>query len=225
MANNREALVGLVGSFASVVARGLPALRAAINGARVGAGEAFNAATVERLGIAVIAAETSHKLHSIVPGPLAIAVKTKDGIAMRVTALGGVSAGITESAVAAMSRVPVRQALMGVGKATAQGALAGALVDGALAAFQARKAVNAGEMTTREGAIFTAQRFGRGAAVGGAGVLAAGAASAAVAASGLAVMGAPVVVPLVTMVAVGTVVGRQIDKMLPRPQRSLPGRA
>jgi hypothetical protein len=223
MVNNREALVGLVGSFASVVARGLPALRAAINGARVGAGKAFNAATVESLGIAVIASDASQKLQAIVPGPLAVAVKSKDGLALRVTALGGVSAGVTESAVAAMSRVPVRQALMGVGKATAQGALAGALVDGALAAFHASKAVKAGEMSTREGAIFTAQRVGRGAAVGGAGVLAAGAASAAVAASGLAVMGAPVVVPLVTMVAVGTVVGRQIDKLLTSPERSLPG--
>jgi CO dehydrogenase/acetyl-CoA synthase alpha subunit len=63
----------------------------------------------------------------------------------------------------------------------------------------------------------------RGAAVGGVSVLAAGAASAAVAATGVAVVGAPIVVPIVSMVTVGALVGREIDRRLAPPPPALPG--
>jgi hypothetical protein len=219
---NAEALLGVAGSVASTLAKGIPALRAAVNGARIGAGAAFGAATLERLGIAV-AAEAGPAVRALVPGPLAIALRSKDGLGLRVTALGGVSAGVTSRAVEAMRAVPLSRAALGVGRAGAQGAIAGALIDGTIAAVHAVKAVRSGEMTERDGVVYAATRMARGAAVGGVSVLAAGAASAAVAATGVAVVGAPVVVPIVTMVAVGALVGREIDKRLAPPPPALPG--
>lgn len=216
-----SAILGMVGSFGAVVAKGLPTLRASLFAARAGAGSAFGAATVETLGIAVAKPGAVTTVKALVPGTLAVALKSKDGIALRVTALGGVSASVSEAAIEAVKRVPVRQAITSVGRSTAQGAIAGALVDGVIAGVRASQAVNAGEMTLAEGAAYTGKRVARGAAVGGAGVLAAGAASAAIAATGLT-FGAPVVVPVVTMIAVGAFVGKQLDKFIAEPTKSLP---
>lgn len=218
---NASAILGMVGSFGAVVAKGMPTLRASLFAARAGAGSAFSASTMETLGVAIARPGAVTMVKALVPGTLAVALKSKDGLALRVTALGGVSASVSEAAIEAVKRVPVRQALVGVGRSTAQGAIAGALVDGVIAAVRAGQAIRAGEMTFAEGAAFTGKRIARGAAVGGVGVLAAGAASAAIAATGLT-FGAPVVVPVVTMIAVGALVGNQIDRFIAEPAKSLP---
>jgi hypothetical protein len=202
LADSARAAVG-------IATKGLPAIRAALWGARIGAGKALDAATVERLGVEVV---------SEVPALAKTGVRTammlgKDGVAVKLGPGGGVSAVVTESSVRQVARATTRTAFAGVARAARQGAVAGALVDGAFGAVEAIRAVRGGQLSTREGLILAGKRTARGAVVGGASVAAAGAASAVIAATGIAVAGAPIIVPLVTMAAAGVVVTRGFDRL------------
>ncbi len=192
-----------------VATKGLPAVRAALWGARIGAGTALDVATVERLGVEVVREAPSLAK----TGVRTAMILGKDGVAVKLGPGGGVTAVVTESSVRSVARATTRTAFAGVARAARQGAVAGAIVDGAFGAVEAIRAVRDGQMSRREGVMLAGKRTARGAVVGGASVAAAGAASAVLAATGIAVAGAPIIVPLVTMAAAGVVVTKGFDRL------------
>ncbi len=192
-----------------VATRGLPAVRAGLHGARLGAGAALEPAVVERLGVQVLS-DIPTKASE---GARALMVHGRDGVAIALGSAGGVRAVVTESAVRAVARQTARTAFAGVLRATRQGAAAGAIVDGALGILEAAKGLKRGELTPVQAAKLAGKRTARGAVVGGASVAAAGVASAAIAATGVAFLGAPIVVPIVTMTAAGVAIGHGFDRV------------
>ena len=191
-----------------VAARGLPAIRAALHGARIGAGAAFSPALVKRLGVEVV-----NDLPSAAQeGAKQMMVLGKDGVALRMSAVGGVGAVVSESAVRSVGMSTTRAALMGVGRAVRQGAVAGAVVDGVFGVVEGVRAVRAGTLTKKGAAKLAGKRAARGAVAGAGGVAAAGAASAMVAAAGLSI-GAPVVIPFIAMAATGVAISKGFDKL------------
>lgn len=187
--------------------RGIPAIRSGVFGARLGAGAAFARSTVERLGIRVGAGEAA----ALATTGAAI---ERGGVALSVSKTGAVAVSVSEGVVSAAARASVRTALAQVGRATAMGALGGAAVDAVIAGVEVVPALRAGTMDRADAAKAVGKRALRGAAAGAAGVAAAGAASAVVAATGITLAGAPVVVPLVAMVAAGAWVGKVVEKRL-----------
>ena len=218
---------------ADVAFKGLPAMRAAMHGARIGAGSAFTASVVERLGM-TIAPEAAHALGVAVAraagvpgivlqrggmmlraGAREVAMHTKEGLSLTVSA-NGAKAAATRGAVAAIAKTTVRGALVGVGRAAFQGAAAGAVLDGAIGGFTAFRAVQNGEMDRNAAVKFVGMSVARGAVIGGVGVAAAAAISAGIAATGFSIIGAPVVIPLATMVTAGAFAGRVFDRVVRR---------
>ncbi|MFO0546886.1 MAG: hypothetical protein U0271_00795 [Polyangiaceae bacterium] len=216
-----RSLLQAVENAAGLAAKGIPAIRAALYGARLGAGAKLDAAVIERLGVRVVrslraapAVATDTVAQAATASARALAIETRDGLSLGVGGARLGQATVTDSAIAAARGLTVRGALVGLGRAASHGAAVGALVDGAIGAVEAGLAVSRGRLTRGEALAFAGKRAARGAASGAAGVAAAGAASALVAAAGISVAGAPFVVPLVAMVAVGTVVSRKVDGVL-----------
>lgn len=208
-----------VHSAASMAARGVPAIQAAIHGARLGAGRTFAATTLQTLGIRVapLAAALKPVESSIVAAENALPALrvdsiTRKGISLGVSSTGGMTATVSQELVTAAAGTTVRTALLNVGRATAVGALGGAAIDVALASFEVLPLVRAGKITRDVAAKRVGKRALRGAASGAAGVAAAALVSAGVAASGLTLAAAPVVIPFVGMMAAGTLVSRAFDK-------------
>ncbi len=226
----RYGLLRRLTALGAVAAKGLPALRAALYGARLGAGARLDAAVVERLGVSVLRSGASALVHD----PLGVMVRGRDGLALRFSAATGVGAVAHEATITALRHLSVRSALAGLGRATMQGAAAGAVIDGVAGAVEAGVRAQRGDISVRTAAIYAGKRAARGALSGAAGVAAAGAASAALAATGITIVGAPVVLPIVVMVAAGSVASRRLDKLLGTdrapedaaiPVPSLPGRS
>jgi hypothetical protein len=194
---------------AEVAAKGIPAIRAALYGARLGAGKAI-APALERMGIK-IADSVSREI--VKDGARSLAIQSAEGIALEVSQTGGIAASASRSAVHAAANSTVKGALLGIGKAARQGAFAGAAVDTAFAGIDVVRGLRNGTMDRSAAAKLLGKRAVRGAVSGGAGVAAAGAASAAIAATGVSILGAPVVIPVVTMVAAGIVVQKTFDRV------------
>jgi hypothetical protein len=192
-----------------VASKGLPAIRAALHGARIGAGDAFGPAVVERLGVQVVA--EAPVVASV--GARSLMLVGKDGVAVQMSGIGKVAASASEGAVRSVSLLTKRAALTGALRAVRQGAAIGLVVDGAFGAYEAVTAVRSGKLTQREGALLFGKRAARGAISGAGGVAMAGAASAAIAATGLAIGGAPVVVPFVAMAAAGVAISKGFDRL------------
>lgn len=224
---SREALKKTAHAASSVAAKGLPAVRAALYGARLGAGQTLDASVIERLGVIVARAAlplggVGPKVGAALPlatiepvgEALGVALRAKDGIGLHLGAGGRVRAVASEGAIEAARRLTTRGALAGIGRAASHGAIAGAVVDGAFAAIEAGAAFRRGEIDLEGAARHAGTGAARGALSGAAGVAAAGAASALLAATGLAVSGAPVVVPIVAMMAAGTLVSRRFDRFV-----------
>lgn len=204
-------------AVASLAARGVPAVRSAVHGARIGAGADFARATVERLGVTVAAPSARSAASSVgaaatsalVKGDLGVA---RGGVALRMTPTGAVAASVTEELVASAARATTRGALAQIGRATAVGALGGAALDAAFAGLEILPRLRDGSLDRAAAAMHVGKRAARGAAAGAAGVAAAGAVSAVVAATGVTLAGAPVVVPLAAMVAAGALASRAFDR-------------
>lgn len=217
--------------ISDLAAKGIPAVRAALHGARVGAGAAFSPAVVERLGIAVLPVTTRRLGEAIAAatggtglvlqrggatvraGAREFVLHAKDGLMLRVASKGGVDVAVSRDAVRAIARTSTRGALLGAGRAVLGGAVAGAVLDGAIAGAWALRAVYLGESDARHAARFVAKRAVRGALAGSLGVAAAGIVSAGIAATGISLVGAPVVVPLATMIAAGAAATRVFDRV------------
>lgn len=209
-----------VHSAASMAARGVPAIQAAIHGARLGAGKRFAASTLETLGIKIapVAALALKPVQSSIVAAegalptLRVDAITRRGISLGVSGTGGMTATVSQELVTAAAGTTVRTALLNVGRATAVGALGGAAIDVALAGIEMLPLVRGGKISRDVAAKRMGKRALRGAASGAAGVAAAAIVSAGVAASGLTMAAAPVVVPFVGMMAVGSLVSRAFDK-------------
>ncbi len=218
-------LKNAIQTAAALALRGAPAIRAAVHGARLGAGARFAASTVEALGIRVaktpvVALAPVEIMADALAKPAAhVAGITRGGVQLRMSPTGGVTATVSHELVAAAARMSTRGALATIGRATAVGALGGAAIDAAIAGLALVPALRMGTLNKKDAAVHVAKRAARGAAAGAASVAAAGAVSAGVAAVGLTFAGAPVVVPLVAMVTVGSVVTRAIDKRFPTELR------
>lgn len=213
-------LLKAIHSAASMAARGVPAVQAAIHGARIGAGKRFAASTLETLGfkvapLAALAAAKPIQSSLIVDGAvpaLRLDQITRKGISLGLSPAGGMTATVSQELVTAAAGTTVRTALMNAGRATAVGALGGAAIDVALAGLEVLPLLRGGKITGQAAARRIGKRALRGAASGGAGVAAAALVSAGIAASGLTMAAAPVVIPFVGMMAVGTLVSRAFDK-------------
>jgi hypothetical protein len=225
--------MGRLGRDAARVAMtGIPAVRAALHGARLGAVGGLTAEVVERLGISVLPLPAQHVARGLLRGGRAlgvalarrgavvraearrVVVQGRDGVAVTVAPGGTVAASATEDTVRAIARGSGRAALRGIGRAAAQGAFAGAVLDGGIAAWSALGAVRAGSITPRRAGVRVLLGASRGALAGAAGVTAAGVVSAGVALTGLTIAGAPVVLPIVTMAGVSGVVARSFDRVV-----------
>lgn len=178
--------------------QGAPAIRSALGSVQLLVGPGLRASTVEALGIRVSDVAMS-----------GAAIATRDGIRLALTKTG-VSAQVTPALVARVGAMSAKAAAGSVLRATIGGALVGGAIDGAIGVLQATRRGASRDETLK----VLRDSVARGAASGAAGVVAAGGASALVAATGLSVLGAPVVVPLVAMVAAGAVVGRRVDRAL-----------
>ncbi len=207
-------------SAASMAARGVPAVQAAIHGARIGAGKRFTASTLETLGfkvapLAVLAVKPVESSLVVAEGALPMLRLdkiTRKGISLGLSPAGGMTATVSQELVTATAATTARAALMNVGRATAIGALGGAAIDVALAGFEILPLWRGGKITGETAAKRVGKRALRGAASGAAGVAAAAIVSAGVAASGLTMAAAPVVIPFVGMMAAGAMVARAFDK-------------
>lgn len=214
-------------SIASLATRGVPAVRSGIFGARLGAGAGFGKSTVEQLGIKVAApaleaataiAKGSSALEptAIAKGAAALVARevavARSGVSLTMNAGGGVAATVTEELVSSVARSTVRRALAQIGRATAFGALGGAAIDAVIAGVEMAPGVRDGSIERNVAARHIGKRAARGATAGAVGVVAAGAVSAAVAAAGITIAGAPVVIPIVAMVAAGAFASRIFDR-------------
>lgn len=221
---------------AVLATRGVPAVRAAVYGARIGAGAAFSTAASARAKLATLGIGVSGAAPGVALPPveaaltagaggvipvLKVTAVSKAGVSLRATPLG-IGATVSEELVATAARSTVRGALSAVGRATAVGAAGGAVVDAAMTAIALVPSLRAGRLSPKGAATEIGISAARGALSGAAGVAAAGVVSAGIAATGLTIAGAPVVVPLVTMVAASALVARAFDR---RFGRSLPAPA
>ncbi len=233
--------MGRLGRDAARVAMtGIPAVRAALHGARLGAGRGLTAEVVERLGVSVLPASAQHVARGLLRGGRAlgvalarrgavvraeaqrVVVQGRDGVGITVAPGGTVAASATEDTVRAIARGTRRAALRGIGRAAAHGALAGAALDGGIAAWSAVRAARTGAITPRHAGVRVLLAASRGALAGAAGVTAAGVVSAGVALTGVTLAGAPVVLPIVTMAGVGGLVARSFDQIVaPTVERTL----
>ncbi|MDP3276133.1 MAG: hypothetical protein Q8Q09_13120 [Deltaproteobacteria bacterium] len=221
----------LLGRDATRVAlMGIPAVRAALHGARLGAGTALTSEVIERLGIAVLPAPAQLIARGIIHGKKQLGVvfsrrggvlraearrvvmHTADGLTLSVSPGGEIAASTSADAVRSLARSSTRAALKGLGRAAVRGAAAGAVIDGSLAALGAWRAHRAGTLDGGQVRTRIALGTARGALAGAVGVGAAGVVSAGVALTGLSIAGAPFVLPLVTMAAASTLVGRVFDR-------------
>lgn len=193
-----------------VASKGLPAIRAALHGARIGAGVAFGPAVVERLGVQVVA---EAPVAAAAIGARSLMLVGKDGVALQMSGMGKVAASASEGAVRSVALLTKGAAFAGALRAVRQGAAIGLVVDGAFGAYEAAMAVGQGKLTRREGALLVGKRAARGAISGAGGVAFAGAASAVMAATGLAIGGAPIVVPFVAMAAAGVAISKGFDRI------------
>ena len=210
-------LFGALQSALALATRGVPAVRAAVHGARLGAGARFARSTVEKLGVHVVAAEALSPLAASLAKATDGATMREIGIAtagvsLRVTRLGSITATVSEELVHAAARSTARSALATIGRATALGALGGAALDAAWAGFALIPGLRAGTVDGRSAAMHVGKHAARGALAGAASVAAAGAVSAVVAATGITLVGTPVVVPLAAMVAAGALATRAFDR-------------
>ena len=221
---------GAARAAAQVAAKGLPAMRAAMHGARLGAGKAFSPAVIEALGVSVVpmtakalatsigrgageAAIVLERGGSVVKaGMRELVVHGKEGMTLRVSPTGGAVATVSGEAVLAMARTGVRGAVRGIGRAALGGAAAGALVDAGFAGLDAARELQRGEIGRRAAAKKVGLHAARGAVSGVAGVAAAGIVSAGIAATGLTIVGAPVAIPIATMVAAGAMTSKWFDR-------------
>jgi hypothetical protein len=217
---------------ARVAMTGVPAVRAALHGARLGAGPNFAFEVVERLGISVLPEPAKRIAKGLVQGgkslgialarrgavlraePQRVVVHSADGVHLTVAPGGSVSASAAEDTVRSIAGSSARTALRGIGRAAAQGALAGAVLDGSLAAWTAWRALRKGTLTQRQAGMHVLLGASRGAVAGAVGVTAAGLVSAGVAFTGITVAGAPIVLPIVTMATAGTLAGRTFDRVV-----------
>jgi len=217
---------------ARVAMTGVPAVRAALHGARLGAGPNFALEVVERLGISVLPTPAQLVAKGLLKGgkTLGVAlarrgavlraeaqrvvVHSADGVHLTVAPGGSVAASAAEDTVRSIARGSARTALRGIGRAAAQGAVAGAVLDGGLAAWTAWRAVRKGALTQREAGVRVLLGASRGAVAGAVGVTAAGLVSAGVAFTGITIAGAPIVLPIVTMAAAGAIAGRAFDRVV-----------
>ncbi len=196
---------------ASLALKGLPAIRAALWGARIGAGALFDRTIVAKLGL-----EVADELPAVARvGTRRAMILGRRGVALRVTPGGSVGAVVTNGSVAAIARSTTRSAFAGFARAAGHGAIAGAVIDAGFGVVEAARALRSHTLTRREAVALVGKRAARGAVAGGAGVAAAGAASALIAATGLTIIGAPIVVPFVTMAAVGVAASRGFDRLFP----------
>ena len=205
-------------------------MRAAIHGARLGAGAAFSPAVIERLGLRVLpqsarmmaaslgrnageAALVMRRGGSVMrAGMRELVMHGREGLTLRVSPSGGAVASVSNDAVRAMARTTVRGAISGIGRAAFGGAAAGALVDGGLAGIEAVRAYQRGEINPRQGVRRVGLYAARGAVAGAAGVAAAGVVSAGIAATGFVIVGAPIAIPIATMVAAGAAASKLFDQ-------------
>jgi hypothetical protein len=212
---------------------GVPAIRAALHGARIGAGRAFGPVVVRKLGVDVLPGAAralgdaianatgeaglviTRGGHVLRTGARELILHTRGGVQLRVTP-SGARAAASESLVRDIARGSARAAWRGIGRATVYGAAAGAVLDGVAAGTNAYRAVQRGEMDGASALRHVGVHAARGAVVGATGVAAAGAVSVVVAASGLTLLGAPVVLPLATMVTAGALAGRAFDDVRAR---------
>ncbi len=204
-------------SAAALATRGVPAIRAAIHGARLGAGARFARSTVEKLGVHVATAEALTPVAADLAKATGVTALREVGVAsagisLKVSRFGTVTATVSEELVQAAAKTTVRGALATIGRATALGALGGAAVDAAWAGFAMIPGLRAGTVDRRTAAMHIGKRAARGAVSGAASVAAAGAVSAVVAATGITLVGTPVVVPLAAMIAAGALVARAFDR-------------
>ena len=209
-------------SLAVLATRGVPAVRAALYGARLGAGAAFSKASLSVLGIGVrstsAAAAPIEAAVGAVGGVPVVRVMgiAGAGVALRLSPIRGVAATVSEELVSVVARSTVRGALAAVGRATLLGAAGGAVIDAAMAGVALAPGLRAGTVDRRDAAREIGKRAIRGAACGAAGVAAAAAVSAGIAATGFTIASAPVVVPIVTMVAASALVARAFDRRFGR---------
>lgn len=145
-------------AFGAVVFKGVPAMRAALHGARLGAGTKLSARVIEKLGVAVIprsaasvASEVAQRAGEFAlvvqrrgavlrAGAREFALHAPEGLTLRVTREGSALATLTHDAVHTLAGQSTRAALRGVGRAALQGAAAGALFDGAFATYEVLRA-------------------------------------------------------------------------------------
>jgi hypothetical protein len=217
-------------AVAQIALKGLPTVRAAMHGARLGAGRAFAPAVIEQLGFRVVPssaravaqgiARTADEMALVVrrgrsffrAGAHGLTLHGREGLALNVSARGSAAATVSSDAVQAVARTTTRGAVAGIGRAALGGAAAGAVIDGGIAGIQAAMAVRRGEIAPREAVRHVGIYAARGAVAGAAGVAAAGVVSAGMAATGLAIVGAPVAVPFAAMLAVGAIASRAFDR-------------
>ncbi len=189
-----------------LAAFGVPSIRGALFGARVGAGARFGSKVLERLGISV-----GESVAQAASGALPSLAVVRDGITVELAQSGSVNARVSHAAVAAARTATIGRAMANVGRATMQGAGAGAILDAAAASVNVVSRVRAGHLATSEATRIVLKHAIRGAVAGAAGVAAASGTSAVLAATGLGVLGAPVVIPLVVMVSASRLAMRAFD--------------
>jgi hypothetical protein len=187
---------------------------------------------VERLGISVLPAPAQLVAKGLLKGgkTLGVAlarrgavlraeaqrvvVHTGDGVQLTVAPGGAVAASAAEDTVRSIARGTARTALRGIGRAAMQGAVAGAVLDGGIAALGAWRGLRKGTLSQRDAGVRVLLGASRGAVAGAVGVTAAGLVSAGVAFTGLTIAGAPIVLPIVTMAAAGALTGRAFDRVV-----------
>lgn len=211
-------ILSAIQAAAALATRGVPAIRSAVSGARLGAGAKFARSTIETLGVRVAgpAAAAFTPIGSLAKTATGVALREVGvqgaGVTLRITPMGGVAATVSEEVVMAAARSTARGAFASIGRATALGALGGAALDAIIAGVEVAPGLHTGTIDRRAAALHVGKRAARGAAAGAAGVAAAGAVSAAVAVTGITFVGTPIVVPLAAMVAAGALVSRAFDR-------------
>ncbi len=214
----------------NIALKGVPAVRAALHGARLGAGASFGPAVIESLGLRVLPQSARAVADSLGrhAGEAAVVLKRGgavvragvhefvlhggEGVTLRVSPRGGAMASVSRETVRAMGRTTVRGAVAGIGRAAFGGAAAGAVVDGGMASYAAVRAFRRGEINQRQAMRSVGLHAARGAVSGAAGVAAAGIVAAGLAATGVTILAAPVAIPIATMIAVGAAVSQLFDR-------------
>lgn len=221
--------------MARAAVSGVPAVRAAINGVRLGAGPQFAIELVERVGVSVLPMPAQLVAKGLIRGGKKLGIVLarngnvlraeagnfvahgQDGVSVAVGQGGKLAAAASEDTIRSIARSSARTALKGIGRAAMQGAFTGAVLDGGIALVSAMRASRRGEIDGRTATAQVLLSASRGAVAGAVGVGAAGFVSAAVAFTGLSIAGAPVVLPIATMVAVGAVTSRAFDARVREP--------